>query len=197
MAGIGCDDTIAAVATAAGQGAVGIVRVSGPEAVAIVDKVFCARSRRPLGAQPSFTVRLGWIVPDAVRARQTAGRPAGAVDEVLVSVMRAPRSYTREDVVEVSAHGGLRAVAAILDLILAGGARLAEPGEFTRRAFLNGRLDLAQAEAVLDVIRAKGERALKNSERQLAGELSRLFGDLRAGLLGILADMEAVVDFPE
>jgi tRNA modification GTPase len=176
---------------------VGIVRVSGPDAIRIVDKVFLSRSGRPLREQPGFTMRLGWIVPDAARRGTAAGPPHDAVDEVLVSVMRAPQSYTREDVVEVSAHGGGSACAAILRSVLANGARLAAPGEFTRRAFLNGRIDLTQAEAVLDVIRAKGEWALKNSEHQLLGELARAFADVRGGLVGVLADMEAALDFPE
>jgi len=197
MARLNLDDTIAAAATAAGEGAVGIVRVSGPEALGIVDKIFCARSRRPLFEQPDFTMRLGWIVPAAGAQAPPDRPPPEAVDEVLVSVMRAPKSYTREDVVEINAHGGMRALEAILRFVLKGGARPAEPGEFTRRAFLNGRLDLVQAEAVLDVVRAKGDWALKNSERQLAGALSRVFCEMREYLIGILADMEAVLDFPE
>jgi len=197
MARLALDDTIAAVATAVGEGAVGIVRVSGPDALSIVDRIFCARSRRPLSEQPDFTVRLGWIVSAAGPAAPPDGPPREAVDEVLVCVMRAPKSYTREDVVEISAHGGMRALQAVLKLVLEGGARLAEPGEFTRRAFLNGRLDLVQAEAVLDVVRAKGEWALRNGEHQLRGTLSRVFSEMRAHLIGILADMEALLDFPE
>ncbi len=197
MARLDLDDTIVAVSTAVGEGAVGIVRVSGPRALSVVDKIFLARSRQALFEQPDFTMRLGWIVREACDRATPDGRPREAVDEVLVSVMRAPKSYTREDVVEVNAHGGMRALEAILKLILEGGARLAEPGEFTRRAFLNGRLDLAQAEAVLDVVRAKGDWALKNSERQLLGALSRVFSEIRDHLIRILADMEAVLDFPE
>jgi len=197
MARLGFEDTIAAAATAAGEGAVGIVRVSGPDALGIVEKIFVPRGVRPFSQQPSFTMRLGWIVPDAMRPLEGRGCPSDAVDEVLVSVMRGPGSYTREDVVEVNTHGGMRAVEAVLRLVLAHGARLAAPGEFTRRAFSNGRLDLLQAEAVLDVIHAKGEWALKNSERQLLGELSRVFSSVRGGLVGILADMEAVFDFPD
>jgi len=196
MARVVLDDTIAAVSTAVGEGAVGIVRLSGPRALSVVDKIFRARSRRPLCEQPDFTMRLGWVVRTGGRAAPD-GPPDDAVDEVLVSVMRAPKSYTREDVVEINAHGGMRALETILRLVLEGGARLAEPGEFTRRAFLNGRLDLAQAEAVLDVVRAKGEWALKNSECQLRGTLSRVFSEMRDRLIGILADMEAVLDFPE
>ncbi len=197
MAGLGLDDTIAAVATAVGEGAVGIVRLSGPEALKVVDKIFLARNRRSLFEQPDFTMRLGWIVRGACGREMPASRSCDVVDEVLVSVMRAPRSYTREDVVEVNAHGGMRALEAVLRLVLEGGTRLAEPGEFTRRAFLNGRLDLPQAEAVLDVVRARGDWALKNSERQLLGALSHVFCEMRDHLIGILADMEAVLDFPE
>ncbi len=175
----------------------GIVRLSGPQALCVVDKIFLARNRRSLFEQPDFTMRLGWVVRDARGRQAPSGRPSDVVDEVLVSVMRAPRSYTREDVVEVNAHGGMHALQTILKLILEGGARLAEPGEFTRRAFLNGRLDLVQAEAVLDVVRAKGDWALKNSERQLLGALSRVFCEMHDHLIGLLADMEAVLDFPE
>ncbi|HAJ56420.1 MAG TPA: tRNA uridine-5-carboxymethylaminomethyl(34) synthesis GTPase MnmE [Candidatus Omnitrophica bacterium] len=179
--------TIAAIATPFGEGAVGIVRLSGPQAVDIAGKVFRAKSKKPFTSQKSFSFRYGWIVKDS----------GEALDEVIVSLMRAPKSYTREDVVEINSHGGPCALSGILELVCAAGARIAGPGEFTKRAFLNGRLDLAQAEAVLDVIQAKSELARKNSLSQLSGEVSRRVGELRADILGLLADMEAGIDFSE
>jgi tRNA modification GTPase len=181
------EDTIAAIATPWGEGAIGIVRLSGLQATAIVDKVFLAKNKKPILDSKTFSLRYGWI----------AGDRGVIVDEVVVSLMRAPKSYTREDVVEINSHGGARPLALILELVLANGARMAEPGEFTKRAFLNGRLDLAQAEAVLDIIRAKSDLALKNSLSQLSGTISRQIKSLRKNMLEILADMEASVDFSE
>lgn len=181
------EDTIAAIATSFGEGAVGIVRVSGPDAVSIVDKVFRSKNKKPLSTQKSFSLRYGWI-------KDAAGE---TVDEVIVSLMRAPRSYTREDVVEINAHGGPRALSGILDLVLGSGARAAQPGEFTKRAFLNGRLDLVQAEAVLDVIEAKSALSLKNGLHQLSGAVSRRIVEIRTALLVVLAEMEARLDFSE
>ena len=180
------DDTIAAIVTPAGTGAIGIVRLSGPEALEIAGLVFRAKNGRPLAARKNFSLCYGHVV----RGREL-------VDEVLVSVMRAPRSYTCEDVVEISCHGGSRALASVLELVLRNGARMADPGEFTRRAFLNGRIDLAQAEAVLDVIQAKTERALKNSLSQLSGSISKSAASLRQTCLDLLAGIEAVINFPE
>jgi tRNA modification GTPase len=185
------EDTIAALATPFGEGAVGIVRLSGAAAVPIVDRVFRAKNKKSLSTQKSFTLRYGWVV------RKKQDPSAGVIDEVIVSVMRAPKSYTREDVVEINAHGGPRALALILERVCEEGARLAEPGEFTKRAFLNGRLDLAQAEAVLDIIRAKSDLALKNSCAQLSGEISRVAEALRASLVEVLAEVEAGIDFSE
>ena len=182
------DDTIAAVATAVGEAGLAVIRVSGPESFAIAGRCF-----RPLGPQkislpdvPSHTVHYGKIF-----------RRNRAVDEVLVSVLRAPRTYTREDVVEISCHGGTVPTKAVLETLLEQGARLAEPGEFTRRAFLNGRIDLTQAEAVADVIRAKTDLALVAANEQLAGKLSRRIESLRNELLAVLAHLEAHIDFPE
>jgi tRNA modification GTPase len=183
------DDTVAAVITPAGAGAVGIVRLSGPEAIRIADRIFLAKNGRTLASQKNFTLCYGHVV--------RGGVPGEIVDEVLVSVMRAPRSYTREDIVEISCHGGSRVLGNILELVLENGARLAEPGEFTKRAFLNGRIDLAQAEAVLDVIQAKSERALKNSLHQLSGAVSRSAASLRASCLELLGGMEAAINFPD
>ena len=182
----GFEDTIAAIITPAGTGGVGIVRLSGTEAFAILARVFAAKSGVP-SSWPAFTVHYGWI-------KALSGE---VLDEALVSVMRAPKSYTCEDVVEISGHGGPAAVRAVLELCLENGARLAQPGEFTKRAFLNGRIDLAQAEAVLDVITARTDAALRASERQLKGELSTELDALRAVLLQILGGIEAVLNFPE
>ncbi len=181
-----CEDTIAAITTPFGEGAVGIVRLSGPDAVTIADRVFLAKNNKPLSSLRSYSLRYGWVV----RGKQI-------IDEVIVSVMKAPKSYTREDVVEINSHGGARALSSILELILKVGARLAEPGEFTKRAFLNGRLDLAQAEAVLDIIRAKSDLALKSSLSQLSGDISRCIAGLKTSILETLAVMETRIDFSE
>ena len=176
------EDTIAAIATPLGEGGLAVIRVSGRTAFDVVDRCFAPAGRSSV--KPSHaathTLPFGRI--------HAAGR---LVDEVLVAVMRAPRTYTREDVVEISCHGGLLPARAVLEAVLAGGARLAEPGEFTQRAFLNGRLDLAQAEAVADVIHARTELALAAAEQQLAGRLSRRIHQVRDDLLGALAHVEA------
>ena len=182
----GLDDTIAAIATAPGEGSVAVVRMSGPETYRIADEVFRTRGPPPSRRQP-WRFAYGGI--EAV--------DGGLIDEVLMLFMRAPRSYTREDMVEIQSHGGAMAARRILRRLLRAGARLAEPGEFTRRAFLNGRLDLMQAEAVLDVIRSRSERAAAAAEEQLAGGLSRRFNALYDGLLALAADLEATLDFPE
>jgi tRNA modification GTPase len=180
------DDTIAAVATALGEGSIAVVRVSGPAAVETVAGIF--RSKTDLREAATHTVHYGWIYdPDADRV----------LDEVLVTVMRGPRSFTAEDVVEVSTHGGMIAVQSVLELILRKGARLAEPGEFTKRAFLNGRIDLSQAEAVIDLIRSKSERAFQIARKQSEGALSRKIAPLRARLLELLAHVEVNIDYPE
>ena len=183
----GFEDTIAAIITPSGTGGVGIVRLSGTDAFMILEKVFAGKKSSTPSSWRTFTVHHGWI-------KASAGE---VLDEALVSVMRAPKSYTCEDVAEISCHGGPAAVRAVLELCLEQGARLAHPGEFTKRAFLNGRIDLAQAEAVLDVISAKTDAALRASERQLKGELSTELDALRAVLLQVLAGIEAVLNFPE
>ena len=197
-------DTIAAIATPFGEGAVGIVRLSGPEAVAITRKVFIAKNKKPISCMRSFSLRYGWVVnrrqktEDRGQEIENMQQETGhIIDEVIVSLMRAPKSYTREDVVEINSHGGARALSSILELVLGNGARVAQPGEFTKRAFLNGRLDLTQAEAVLDIIQAKSELALKVGMSQLSGEVSRYISELRAKILAMLADMEAEIDFSE
>ncbi len=181
-------DLIAALGTPVGEAAIGIIRLSGRGAVELVERIFRPRrSALRLSEAPSHTMHLGTICT-----------PEGEVlDEVLVAVMRAPRTYTREDVVEIYCHGGVIPVRSVLDLVLKEGARLAEPGEFTKRAFLNGRIDLAQAEAVLDLIRARSEAGREIALRQLGGEVSRAVAELRAQIRGILAGVEAELDFPE
>jgi len=182
-------DTIAAIATPAGTGGIGIVRLSGPRALSIADEVFVIRRGGAPSRCPTHTVHYG----DVVRRREE-GREM--VDEALLTVMRAPRSYTCEDVVEINCHGGAAAVNAVLRLVLEQGARLAGPGEFTRRAFLNGRIDLTQAEAVLDVIRSRTETGLAVSEHQLNGDLTRRLEAIRAQMMDLYVRMEGELNFP-
>ncbi len=179
-------DTIAAIATPLGEGGIAIIRVSGNDSIAVVDKVF--RGKEKLSTVDSHTIHYGKII------HPQTGEVA---DETLVSVMRAPRTFTRENVVEVNCHGGLQSVQRVLELILANGARLAEPGEFTKRAFLNGRIDLSQAEAVIDLIRAKTDRAMKVAMAQVEGKLSKLIRELRQNLIEAMAHIEVTLDYPE
>jgi tRNA modification GTPase len=182
------DDTITAIATPLGEGGLAVIRISGPEALAIADRSFApagASSVKPSVA-PTHTIQFGHVVRDG----QT-------VDEALLAVMRAPRTFTREDVVEITCHGGILAAKMVLDTVLANGARLAEPGEFTRRAFLNGRIDLTQAEAVADLIHSRTELALRAANEQLAGKLSQRINKLRDEMLETLAHVEAHIDFPD
>lgn len=179
-------DTIAAVSTPLGEGGIAVIRISGDQAVAVADRVI--RSKDKLHEVPSHTVHYGWVIDPATKEK---------VEEVLVTVMRAPRSFTMEDVVEVSCHGGLVSVRKVLELILHAGARLAEPGEFTKRAFLNGRIDLAQAEAVIDLIRSKSDRAFRLALRQVEGSLSKRIKALRFKLVELMAHIEVNIDYPE
>ena len=181
------EDTIAAVATPVGEGGVGIVRVSGSDAERIAAALFI-RAEGKNGRLKSHMLHYGTIRDP---------KSNKILDQVLLTIMRKPRSYTGEDVVEVHCHGGVFVVHRILGLVLAQGARHAEPGEFTKRAFLNGRLDLAQAEAVLDLIAARTEKGADLALSQIKGELSNWIGDLREQLLDILAQVEAAIDFPE
>lgn len=181
------EDTIAAIATPVGEGGIGIIRLSGPDAAPIAAAIF-ARNGSKNGPLKSHRLYHGTIRDPKL---------GKVIDEVLLAIMRKPRSYTGEDVVEVHCHGGAFLVRRILGLILSQGARHADPGEFTKRAFLNGRLDLAQAEAVLDLIVARTEKAADIALRQMDGELSNWVVDLREELLDILAQIEAAIDFPE
>ena len=179
-------DTIAAISTPLGEGAIGIVRLSGEEAIPIADRVFRSPSGKKLAQVPSHTIHYGYIMDGDHK-----------IDEVMVTVMRGPRTYTREDVVEINCHGGILAVNRILDLVLSNGARIAEPGEFTKRAFLNGRIDLSQAEAVMDLIRAKTDRAMDAALGQMEGRLSQKIRKLRQEILEVLAQVEVNIDYPE
>lgn len=176
-------DTITAISTPLGEGAIGIVRLSGTEAIAIAKKVFKGKD---LELVDSHTLNYGHIVEN--------GR---AIDEVMVSVMRAPKTFTREDVIEINTHGGVAVTNEILQLLIRSGARMAEPGEFTKRAFLNGRIDLTQSEAVMDLIRAKTDKAMSNALSQLDGSLKHLIDNTRQEILNTLAQVEVNIDYPE
>lgn len=180
-------DTIAAISTAMNNAGIGIIRISGEEAFAVADRVYQSRGKKKkLSEQPSHTIHYGFIVDgDEV------------VDEVLVMLMRGPKSYTAEDTVEINCHGGVYAMKRVLETVLKNGARPAEPGEFTKRAFLNGRIDLSQAEAVMDVIEAQNEYALKSSVRQLRGSVQEKIKGLRGEILYEIARIESALDDPE
>ena len=181
------EDTIAAIATPIGEGGVAIVRVSGPNAERIASRIFVRKGEKN-GKLKSHTLYYGTIQDPRTRKN---------LDDILLAVMRKPRSYTGEDVVEFHCHGGVFLVRQVLGLILAQGARYADPGEFTKRAFLNGRLDLTQAEAVQDLIRARTDKAVELALNQANGELSKWVNELREELLDILVQVEAAIDFPE
>lgn len=176
-------DTIAAIATPMGEGAIGIIRISGSDALAIIQKLFKGKN---LEQAASHTINYGHIVENGQ-----------VIDEVMVSLMRAPKTFTREDVVEINTHGGLAVTNEILQLVIRSGARMAEPGEFTKRAFLNGRVDLTQAEAVMDLIRAKTDKAMALAVQQLDGSLSNLINKTRQEILNTLAQVEVNIDYPE
>ena len=181
-------DTIAAIATAMSDSGIGIIRVSGEDAIEIVDKIYRnAKNERVLTKYDSHTIHYGFIVEEN----------GTVIDEVMISVMKAPRSYTAENTVEINCHGGILMMRKILELVMQAGARIAEPGEFTKRAFLNGRIDLSKAEAVMDIIHAKNEFALKSSVKQLKGSVSDLIKDIREEILHEIAFIEAALDDPE
>lgn len=182
------DDTIAAISTPMGQGGIGIVRISGSGALRIADTLFKHKKKGAPSHLDSNRLQYGYIFDPAKNE---------PVDEILLSVMRSPHSYTREDVVEMNCHGGMVAVKKVLELVLARGARLAEPGEFTKRAFLNGRISLTQAEAVLDLITAKTEESMRIAAEQLDGGLADRLETIRNDLLALCSLVEAHIDFPE
>ncbi|WP_100332688.1 tRNA uridine-5-carboxymethylaminomethyl(34) synthesis GTPase MnmE [Bacillus xiapuensis] len=181
-------DTIAAISTPMGEGAIAIVRLSGDQALPIADRVFKSPGGRPLLEAASHTIHYGHLIDP--KTEQT-------VEEVMITVMKGPRTFTREDVIEINCHGGLASVNRVLQLVLNQGARLAEPGEFTKRAFLNGRIDLSQAEAVMDFIRAKTDKAMNVALNQMEGRLSKLIKKLRQEILEVLAHIEVNIDYPE
>ncbi len=182
------EDTIAAIATPLGEGGIAIIRVSGPEAIEKIEAIFEPRQKgRLLSEIPGYRMVLGWII-DRDRHR---------VDECLLAIMRQPNSYTAEDIVEIHCHGGLWAARQCLDEVLLQGVRQARPGEFTQRAFLNGRLDASQAEAVIEIIRAKSQKALYLATKQLSGHNSSYMKNLEEEMVRIMAMIEGSIDFPE
>lgn len=180
------DDTIVAISTPAGEGGIGIVRLSGRGSLSVADKIFRSKNDRPPSGFESYTTHYGHIVKENEM-----------IDEVLLTVMKAPKSYTKEDIVEINCHGGIVPLKRILGLVLSMGPRAAEPGEFTKRAFLNGRIDLAQAESVLDIIRSKTDKGLRAAMSQLEGDFSRNVRAIREELVGTLSNVEASIDFPD
>lgn len=180
-------DTIAAISTPPGEGGIGIVRLSGDEALEIADKIY-RQGKKRLSDQPSHTIHYGSVYNPKTNEK---------LDEVMVTIMHGPKTYTREDIVEINTHGGIHVTNKVLQVLLSTGARLAEPGEFTKRAFLNGRIDLSQAEAVMDVIRAKTDQAMHNAISQLDGNLSQLIRNIRQEILETLAQVEVNIDYPE
>ncbi|MGX0081887.1 tRNA uridine-5-carboxymethylaminomethyl(34) synthesis GTPase MnmE [Staphylococcus hominis] len=179
-------DTITSISTPMGEGAIGIVRLSGPEAVEIGDKLY--KGKKKLKEVPSHTINYGHIIDPETHE---------VVEEVMISVLRAPKTFTREDIIEINCHGGILTINRILELTMTHGARMAEPGEYTKRAFLNGRIDLSQAEAVMDFIRSKTDRASKVAMNQIEGRLSDLIKQQRQSILEILAQVEVNIDYPE
>jgi len=181
------DKTIAAIATPSGRGALGVIRIAGPSAISIAGRMLKLASGKPLAACP----------PQSVRRADAVDFEGQTIDDVLVTVFRAPRSYTGDDIVEISAHGGPITLRKILTAVFGAGAHAAQPGEFTFRAFLNGKMDLAQAEAVADLIGAETDTAAKLALRQQSGSLSKKVLEIRETILGVLALIEASIDFPE
>lgn len=176
------NDTIAAISTTTGIGAISIIRLSGPESLEIASKVFT----KDLTKVETHTIHYGYIKNNNEK-----------IDEVLVSVMKAPKTFTKEDIVEINCHGGIATTNKVLEILLNNGARLAEPGEFTKRAFLNGRIDLLEAEATMDLISSKSDKARKISLNTLTGETSNLIKDLRSDIVGIISNIEVNIDYPE
>lgn len=179
------EDTICAISTPIGEGGIGIVRISGKDAILIADKIFFPKINKKLSALPSHTIHYGEIMDDSKEK----------IDEALVSIMKAPNTYTKEDVVEINCHGGALPLKKVMELVVKNGARIAEPGEFTKRAFLNGRIDLSQAEAVIDIINSKTDDSLRLAVNQLSGILSKKVNAIREELISIIASVEASIDF--
>lgn len=179
-------DTITSISTPMGEGAIGIVRLSGPQAIEIGDTLY--KGKKKLSEVDTHTINYGHIIDPETNE---------TVEEVMISVLRAPKTFTREDIIEINCHGGILTINRILELTMTYGARMAEPGEYTKRAFLNGRIDLSQAEAVMDFIRSKTDRASKVAKNQIEGRLSDLIKKQRQSILEILAQVEVNIDYPE
>lgn len=179
-------DTITSISTPMGEGAIGIVRLSGPQAIEIGDILY--KGKKNLSEVETHTINYGHIIDPETNE---------TVEEVMVSVLRTPKTFTREDIIEINCHGGILTINRILELTMTYGARMAEPGEYTKRAFLNGRIDLSQAEAVMDFIRSKTDRASKVAMNQIEGRLSDLIKKQRQSILEILAQVEVNIDYPE
>ena len=179
-------DTITSISTPMGEGAIGIVRLSGPQAIEIGDTLY--KGKKKLAEVDTHTINYGHIVDPETNE---------TVEEVMISVLRAPKTFTKEDIIEINCHGGILTINRILELTMTYGARMAEPGEYTKRAFLNGRIDLSQAEAVMDFIRSKTDRASKVAMNQIEGRLSDLIKGQRQSILEILAQVEVNIDYPE
>lgn len=178
------EDTIVAISTASGVGAISIIRLSGPTALEIASSIFKGKDLKKVA---SHTINHGYIVD----------KNGTIIDEVLVSVMLAPKTYTTEDIVEINTHGGIASTNKVLELCLVNGARLAEPGEFTKRAFLNGRIDLTEAEAIEDVINSSTDKSLRLSMNQLTGSLKNLITEIRKDIMSLIANIEVNIDYPE
>ena len=176
------NDTIAAISTALGVGAISIIRISGPESIEITNKIFKGKD---LTTVPSHTINYGYIISNKE-----------IIDEVLVSVMKAPKTFTKEDIVEINCHGGIATTNKVLELLLINGAKLAEPGEFTKRAFLNGRINLLEAEGIMNLISSKTEVSRKMSINQLSGKVGEKIKNLREKLIQIISNIEVNIDYP-
>ncbi|MCG2790162.1 MAG: tRNA uridine-5-carboxymethylaminomethyl(34) synthesis GTPase MnmE [Actinomycetia bacterium] len=180
-------DTIAAIGTKPGEAAIGIIRLSGNKSVKLTEKIFRQKNRKKISQMKTFSMAYGYIVD----------KKEEMIDEVIITLMKKPKSYTKEDVVEINCHGGMAAADKILELCIKNGARIAEPGEFTKRAFLNGRIDLSQAEAVIDLIRSKTEQSLKVAANNIKGIVKDRIEELRKRILDVLVELEASIDFIE
>ncbi len=181
------NDTICAIGTRTGESAIGIVRLSGNDAIKISEKIFISNNGKPIKEMASYTMAYGYVIDERKEI----------VDQVIISVMKSPKSYTREDIVEINCHGGIIATKKVMNLCISNGARLSDPGEFTRRAFINGRIDLTQAEAVIEIIRAKTEQSLKIAANNIKGNIKNKLENQRKELLEILIELEASIDFIE
>ncbi len=190
------EDTIVAISTPIGEGGISIVRMSGPATLEIADKIFVSKDGGKPSRYETYTVHYGHII-DHRQKTIDQRLTTHIIDEVILTVMKASASYTKEDIVEINCHGSLQAIKEVLDLVVSLGARVAEPGEFTKRAFLNGRIDLVQAEAVLDVIRSRTEGSLKVAVSQLEGELSKKVNGILDKIIDITSNVEASIDFPD